>query len=210
MPAPSAAQAWALVRDASHFQWYVIPLFFFVVYVYACEVERRNWSAVLAGLTFWGLDWFNEIWNGLVFHFSNYAPAWGTPAGSAYVILIGLNIEISLMFACFGIVWVKQLPHDRQLKILGIPNRLFVAIVASAFCVFVEFLLNAIGALTWEWPWWNRGAPWLIFLCGYFYWFVVGFWVFDMQSMRRKVLVVTAIYAIDVAALFGFIELGWI
>ena len=53
MPAPSAAKAWSLVRDPSHFQWYVIPLLFVVAYVYANEVERRNWSAILAALTFW-------------------------------------------------------------------------------------------------------------------------------------------------------------
>ena len=47
-------------------QWYVIPLFALVVYVYANEVEKRNWNLVSAGLAFWGTDWFNEIWNSLV------------------------------------------------------------------------------------------------------------------------------------------------
>ncbi len=210
MPAESAAKAWSLVRDSSHFQWYVIPLLFVVAYVYANEVERRNWSAILAGLTFWGLDWFNEIWNGLLFHFTQYAPAWGTPGGSAYVILIGLNIEIAFMFAFFGIMWVKQLPRDRTMKILGLPNRLFVAIVASLCCVLVEYVLNSIGALTWEWPWWNRRAPWLIFLFGYFYWFIIGFWVYDTPRMRTKLVTVGAIYAVDIVALAVFIPLHWI
>jgi hypothetical protein len=210
MPADSAAKAWSLVRDPSHFQWYVIPLLFVVAYVYANEVERRNWSTVLAGLTFWGLDWFNEIWNGLIFHFTQYAPAWGTPGSSAYVILIGLNIEIAFMFAVFGIVWVKQLPADKTMKILGVPNRIVLGIVASLFCVFVEYLLNSIGALTWEWPWWNRSAPWLIFLCGYFYWFIIGFWVHDTPHMRTKLATVGAIYAVDLLALAVFIPLGWI
>jgi hypothetical protein len=39
-----------------------------VVYVYANDIERRNWNLVFAGLAFWGMDWLNEIWNGLVFH----------------------------------------------------------------------------------------------------------------------------------------------
>ncbi|MEW6439426.1 MAG: hypothetical protein AB1640_00680 [bacterium] len=210
MPADTAARAWSLVRDPSHFQWYVIPLLFMVVYVYANEIERRNWSAVLAGLTFWGLDWFNEIWNGLLFHFTNYAPAWGTPGQSAYVILIGLNIEITFMFAVFGIVWVKQLPRDRTTKIMGIPNRLFVAVAAALFCVFVEYILNSIGALTWEWPWWNRGAPWLIFLFGYFYWFVIGFWVYDAPKLRTKLVTAGSILAADALCLAVFIPLGWI
>ena len=46
-------------------------------------------------------------------------------------------------------------------KILGIPNRWVIAIGGSVFCVFVEYLLNSVGALTWDYPWWNRGAPWL-------------------------------------------------
>lgn len=44
----------------------MIPLLLLVLYVYAVEVERRNWSAVLGGLALWGMDWFNEIWNSVV------------------------------------------------------------------------------------------------------------------------------------------------
>ncbi|HDZ11053.1 MAG TPA: hypothetical protein ENH53_02490, partial [Bacteroidetes bacterium] len=90
----STRQILSILRDGSHFQWYVIPLLAFVFYVYAVEVEKHNWNLVLAGLAFWGMDWFNEIWNGLVLHFTNYAPVWGTPGRSAFVILAGLNIEI--------------------------------------------------------------------------------------------------------------------
>ena len=132
--ADSAARALALLRDGSHFQWYIIPLLLLVMYVYANEVERRNWSLVLAGLAFWLMDWFNEIWNGLVFHFTNYAPVWATPGnGSSLVILIGLNIEISFMFAIMGIIMAKQLPADKNLKILGVPNRMLYAIVGFSF-----------------------------------------------------------------------------
>ena len=210
MPTAFAAKAASLVRDPSHFQWYVIPILFFVVYVYACEVERRNWSAILAALTFFGLDWINEIVNGLLFHFTQYAPAWATPGGSAYVILIGLNIEIMFMFATFGIVWVKQLPPDKNMKILGIPNRLFIGLLGAAFCVFIEYLLNSIDALTWDLSWWNRDAPWLIFLLGYFYWFVVGFWVYDTPKMSTKLAAVGSIYAVVIGSLAVFIPLGWI
>ena len=40
MPTQSAAQALKILRDGSQFQWYVIPLFALVVYVYAMEIER--------------------------------------------------------------------------------------------------------------------------------------------------------------------------
>jgi hypothetical protein len=211
MPASSAAQALAILRDGSQFQWYVIPLFALAVYVYAVEIERQNWSLVFAGLAFWGMDWFNEIWNGLVFHFTGHAPVWGAPADTAFLILIGLNIEITFMFAIAGIAFAKMLPPDKHLRIFGIPNRLLFAVVGSIFCVFVEVLLNAVGALTWEYPWWSTGAPWLIFLIGYMPFFLVSFWVYDMESTRKQALTVGTIFAVVLAALllFGAI-LRWI
>jgi len=207
----SASQALAILRDGSQFQWYVIPLLAFAFYVYNVEAEKRNWSLVLAGLAFWGMDWFNEIWNALVMHFTGYAPVWGAPGKTAYLILIGLNIEIMFMFAVAGIVWGKLLLPDRRTKILGLPNRWFVAIAGSAFCVFVEYLLNGAGALTWEYPWWNRGAPWLIFLVGYLTFFIVAFWVHDMRTLRSKLIAVGTIWAVVVISLILFIPiLHWI
>ena len=208
----SAARALALLRDGSHFQWYVIPLFALVVYVYANELERKNWSLILAGLAFWGMDWFNEIWNGLVFHFTGYAPVWGTPGnGSAFVILIGLNIEICFMFALAGITFSKMLPADKKLKIIGIPNRLVFAIAGSIFCVFVECLLNWVGALTWDYKWWSMGAPWLIFLIGYLPFFLMSFWVYDMEKLKSKLLTVGIILGFDILCLIVFMGImKWI
>ncbi len=207
----SALQALSILRDGSQFQWYVIPLLAFVFYVYTVEAEKRNWNQVLAGLAFWGMDWFNEIWNGLVLRFSGYAPVWGAPGNTAYLILVGLNIEIMFMFAVSGVIWSKMLLPHKEDKILGIPNRWFVAVAGSAFCVFVEYLLNAAGALTWDWPWWNRSAPWLIFLFGYLTFFVVAFWVFDMKSYKQKVWTVGGIWAFDILCLVVFMGiLKWI
>ena len=211
MPTESALEALKHLRDGSTFQWYVIPLFAFVVYVYAVEIEKKNWSLVFAGLAYWGMDWFNEIWNGLVFHFTQYAPVWGTPGKSAYIILIGLNIEICFMFAIAGIVFAKMLPKNRHLKILGISNRLFYAIAGSIFTVFVEVLLNEVGALTWEYSWWNAKEPWLIFLIGYFYFFLISFWVYDMKGLNKKATVVGIIYGVDIICLILFgVILEWI
>ena len=210
-PTQSAMDNLAMLRDPSLFQWYVIPLFALVVYVYAVEIERRNWSLVLAGLAFWGMDWFNEIWNGLVFHFTGYAPVWGVAMNTAYVILIGLNIEICFMFFIAGIAFCKMLPKDKNAKILGIPNRLFHAVLGSAFCVFVEVLLNQAGALVWDYSWWNAGAPWLIFLTGYLPFFLVSFWVHDMPTLKKKLWTVGAILSFDAVCLIVFMGiLNWI
>jgi hypothetical protein len=211
MPTESASQAMAILRNPATFQWYVITLFALTVYVYAVEVERRNWSLVFAGLAFWGMDWFNEIWNGLVFHFTNYAPVWGAPGQTAYLLLIGLNIEICFMFAIAGVAFCKMLPADKSLKILGLPNRLVFAILGSIFCVIVELLLNAANALTWDYAWWNVGAPWLIFLIGYLPFFLVSFWVFDMPTMKQKVITVGTILGFDLICLILFAGvLHWI
>jgi hypothetical protein len=207
----SAMKALEILRDPGQFKWYVIPLLAFVFYVYVNETEKKNWSLVLAGLAFWGMDWFNEIWNSLVLHFTNYAPVWGAPGDTAFLILVGLNIEIMFMFAVSGIIWTKMLPPDKNTRILGVPNRWFIAVVGSIFCVFIEYLLNGANALTWDYSWWNRSAPWLIFLFGYLTFFVVAFWVFDMKTLRSKITTVGVIWAVDIIALILFIPvLGWI
>ena len=211
MPTGSALEAARILRDPGQFQWYVITLFALIVYVYAVEIERKNWDLVFAGLAYWGMDWFNEIWNGLVFHFTNYAPVWGAPGKTAFLILIGLNIEICFMFAIAGIAFAKMLPAQKEMKILGIPNRLVFAVVGSIFCVFVEVLLNAANALTWDYSWWSAGAPWLIFLIGYLPFFLVSFWVFDMKTVKQKATTVGAILGVDALALAVFgLGLGWI
>jgi hypothetical protein len=211
MPTESAQQAIAILRNPTTFQWYVITLFALTVYVYTVEFERRNWSLVFAGLAFWGMDWFNEIWNGLVFHFTNYAPVWGAPGQTAYLLLIGLNIEICFMFAIAGVAFTKMLPTDKHLKILGIPYRWLFAVVGSIFCVIVELLLNGAGVLTWEYPWWNLGAPWLIFLIGYLPFFLVAYWVFDMPTIRQKAITVGIILGFDLVCLIIFAGvLKWI
>lgn len=204
MPAQSALEALALVRDPSHFQWHVITFLLLVIYVYFHEMDKGNWSRVLAGLAFWGMDFFNEIWNGLLFHFTQFAPCWSAPGQSAYLIFIGLNIEISFMFAVTGIVATMAIPADPRQKILGIPNRWFFAISMSILSVMVEMLLNHFGALRWEWSWWNRAAPWLIFLLGYLPFYLVCYWVYDMPSRRRQIATVAAILGFDIACMLVF------
>lgn len=206
----SARQAQAILRDPAHFQWYIVPLLLIVLYVYSVEVERENWSIFFAGLALWGMDWFNEIWNALVFHFTRYAPVWATPGATAYNILVGLNIEITFMFAIMGVYACKMLPKDKDLKIFGIRNRWFFAVLNSLLAVGIEVLLHLSGALAWDYPWWNLGAPWLIFLIGYLPFFVVCFWVHDMKNVRNKAITVGSILGFDALCLIIFGYLGWI
>jgi hypothetical protein len=84
-------------------------------------------------------------------------------------------------------------------------------VVNAAFCVFIEVLLNKMGALTWDYSWWSAGAPYLIFLIGYLHFFIVAFIVYDMKTIRAKAITVGAIYTVAVSSLilFGCV-LKWI
>ena len=100
-----------------------------------------------------------------------------------------------------------------KLKIpVKIPNRWVFIIGNSVFCVFVEVLLNMAGALLWEYPFWNLNLvgviPIVIF--GYMTFMIVSFWVYDMEKMKNKIIVVGVIYAIMISAMAIFIGLGWI
>jgi hypothetical protein len=189
--------------------WYVVTLLVIVLYIYGVEIkkarETKNWSTVFAGLTLLGLDLINELWNGLVFAFSNYSAFWTTPGASAYIILIGWNIEIAFMFSIGGIVFAKFLPEDKDQKILGLPNRWAMAIGFTLFSVFVEILLNLGNYLIWEYVFWNWYNPILIFLIGYFHFFVGTFYVYDLPERKDKIKVLGIIYGIAfvVLCIFG-------
>jgi len=211
MPTDSAQQALNILRDAGNFQWYIITFLGLVVYIYNSEVRAKEWNLVFAGLAFWGADWVNEILNGIFFHLNGRAPLWGTPGATAYCILIGLNIEIMFMFSIAGIAWAKLLPPDPKTKILGIPNRVFIALAGSAFSVFVEVLLNKIGALTWDWTFWDANSPLLIFIFGYLWFFAIAFWVHDMNDVKKQAKVVGTLWGIIAALVLIFgIGLKWI
>jgi hypothetical protein len=207
----SSVQALNNLRNAGHFEWHLIVLLAFVIYVYATEIEKKRWNIVLAGLAFYGLEWFMEVLNGLWLHFSRHSAVWTTPGDTAYLLLAGLTIEISMMFAVAGVVFAKLLPEDRTTKILGLPNRWFFVLFNAVFCVFVEVVLNRWGVLVWEYWWWNWPNVWLIIAVGYAPFMIFSFWVHDLESMRKKIAAVSTMYAIDAVCLIVFMGiLGWI
>jgi len=205
-------QALNNLRNPEMFKWHSIPIFLIVLYIYINEWSKNNKSVVIAGLAFWTMDLFNEIWNSIALHFTKTAPVWGTPGNdSAFILLPGLNIEISLMFAVFGICAVKLLPKDKKKKILGINNRIFMAFFGSASAVIIEILLNLSGALTWELKYWNIKFPYLIFLAGYLPFFLVAYFVYDMDNIKKQILTLGVLLGFDciLIFIFGFI-LKWL
>ncbi|HNZ64625.1 MAG TPA: hypothetical protein PKJ10_02205 [Smithella sp.] len=209
-------QALCGLRDLTMIKWYVIPLLAIVCYIYTKEIklarQTKNWNAVLAGLTIFGVDFFNETWNGWVMYLTQRSAFWTTPGDTALRTLVGWNIEIMFMFLILGIIYYHTLSESTKEKILGIPEKWFWAIGFSAFCVFVECLLNIGGHLVWEYPFWYLSfkGVWLIFLIGYFHFFCFAILVISLKSMKAKLTTVGIIYAVPIimnVLAFGF--WGW-
>ena len=205
------------MRDLTMIKWYVIPLLAFVFYIWTLEIKKartsKNWDAVFAGLTVFGMDFFNETWNGLIFYFTQHSAFWTTPGDTALRTMIGWNIEIMFMFSILGIVYYHSLLDNKEDKILGIPNRWAIGFGYAVFCVFIECLLNKGGHLVWEYPWWYRSfaGVWLIFFFGYFHFFVAAILVIGMKSDKNKIIAISIIYAIPIITnviCMGF--LGWV
>ncbi len=207
----AAREALGLLRDGRTFEWSTVALLGLVFYVYAVEVERRRWDIVLAGLAFWLMDWFNELVNSAILHATDRAPLWAVTGDTSYLILVGLGVEISLLFLISGVVFVKTLPPDPKLRILGIPNRVVLVLAFSCLCVLVELFLESTGYFTWEYWWWNTPFVPLIVIFGYATFFAVAAWVYDMGDDRRRQLrVVGTLAAIDVALGVALGLAGWL
>jgi hypothetical protein len=156
------------------------------------------------------VDFFNETWNGWVMYLTQRSAVWTTPGDTALRTLVGWNIEI--MFLVIGIIYYHTLSESKKEKILGLPEKWFWAISYSAFCVFVECMLNIGGQLVWEYPFWYLSfkGVWLIFLFGYFHFFCFTILVISLKSMKAKLTTVAIIYAVPIIMnmlAFGF--WGW-
>ena len=200
----ASQQALVGLRDLSMIKWYAIPLLLVVVYIFAQEIKESrgtgNWDPILAALVLFGCDFFNETWNGWVFHLSERSAVWTTPGDTALRVMVGWNIEIIFTFALFGLVYYHFLLPDKETKILGLPNRWFFAIFSAALAVFIEIVLNIGNHLVWEYSWWNLswGGVWLIFFLGYFYWFAAINFMLDMKTMKNKLTFIGIIWAIPI------------
>jgi hypothetical protein len=211
MATPESLEALSRLRQLNpETGWYIVTLLVLVMYIYAVEIkkaqETKDWSTVCAGLALFGLDFFNEVWNAMIFAFTGYSAFWTTPNASGLIVLIGWNIEIIFMFLISGIVFAKVLPEKKDIKIFGLPNRWALAIGFAIFAVFVECLLNIGDYLIWVYPWWNLSftGVWLIFLIGYLPFFVGAFYVYDLPETKDKIKVLGIIYAIPIVLLCIF------
>ena len=199
-------QALAILRSGEPFQWYVITLLALVVYVYFNEISKKNWKGIAAGLALYMVHWLYEIVNALIQHFSGHA-LWTVPGGTAFLLLIGVGVELSLMFSIAGLVFSKLLPEDPKTKILGVNSRLFFALTNAAFFSVFEIFLVKTPAFAWVYPWWGA-LP--VFLTVYIPFFLISMYAYDWRPRVQRAFI-GALFAVNAAALIVFVGvLHWI
>jgi hypothetical protein len=199
-------QAQSILRSGANFQWYVITLLAFGMYVYANEFTKKNYKGIAAGLALYGVHWFYEILNALIKHFTGNA-LWTVPGGTSFLILIGVGIELSLMFAVAGVILSKFLPEDPKKKILRINNRVFFAVMNAAGFSIIEIFLAKTPAFHWVYTWWGA-IP--VFITVYIPFFLAAFFCYDWQPKVQKRFL-TWVWGVDVVALVVFAAiLHWI
>ena len=202
----ATAQALAILRQGTNFQWYVIALLALAVYAYANEYSQRNWKGIAAGLSLYLVHWFYEILNALIQHFTGHA-LWTVPTGTSFLLLIGVGIELSFMFVVAGLALSKLLPADPKLKILGINNRIVFAVANAAFFSIVEIFLVKTPAFVWVYPWWGA-LP--VFITVYIPFFLISFLCYDWPPKVQRTFILT-LAAVDILMLVVFAGvLHWI
>ncbi|MDT8273786.1 MAG: hypothetical protein RRA35_11415 [Desulfomonilia bacterium] len=202
----ATAQALTLLRSGDPFQWYVITLLALTVYVYNNELSKKNWKGIAAGLSLYMVHWFVEIVNALIQYFSGHA-LWTVPSGTAFLLLVGVGVEISLMFSIAGLVFSKLLPEDPRLKLFGINNRLLFAIGCAAFYSIFEIFLVKTPTFVWVWPWWGSFP---VFITVYIPFFLAAFYAYDWTAKTQKLFIGT-LFVINALGLVLFAGiLGWI
>jgi hypothetical protein len=199
-------QALAILRSGENFQWYVITLLALVMYVYTNEISKKNWKGIAAGLSLYGTHWFFEIVNALIQKFSGHA-LWTVPTGTSWLLLVGVGIELSLMFSIAGLVLSKLLPEDPKAKIFGINNRIFFAVLNAGLFSVIEIFLAKTPAFHWVYSWWGA-LP--VFVTVYIPFFVVSFLCHDWKPKTQR-LVIGILFAVDAVMLVVFAGiLKWI
>lgn len=200
---PLADAAKAMVRDTSNFNWTFIAFFAIIVILYVNEVQKKEYKAIAAALALYSVHWFYEIANAVICSVSGYA-LWTVSAEStSFILLIGVSWELSMMFSIAGFT-SKLLPEDKDMKILGINNRIVYAIGSALLFSLVEIFLAGTPAFIWVYPWWGA-LP--VFITTYIPFFLASYLVYDKKPATQKRFIIT-MFAIDAVALAVLIPLG--
>ena len=200
---PLADLAKAAVRDPSNFNWSFIAIFAFVVIIYVDEIHKKNYKAIAAALMLYSVHWLYEIANAVICHFSGYALWTVSPESTSFILLIGVSWELSMMFAIAGFT-SKLLPADKNLKILGMNNRVAFAIGSAFFFSLVEIFLAWTPAFIWVYPWWGA-LP--VFVTTYIPFFLASYLIYDKEPATQKKWILS-LASVNIVLLAVLIPLG--
>lgn len=192
-------RALSILRSPEFFNFYVIFLLVAVLYIYFNEMNKGNWNGIAAGMMLYAIHWFVEIINAVIQFFSGHA-LWTIPQGTAYLILIGLGIELNLMFSIAGLATSKLLPEDRSEKIFGIPKMLLIGIGNAALASIIEIFLIMTPTFVWIYEWWNALT---VFIFVYIPFFVGAAYAYYWNPKKQK-LIIGGLAIIDVILLIIF------
>ena len=199
-------QALSILRNGETFQWYLIPLIMFLVYIYFNEYDKKNYKGIAAGLSLYMVHWFYEIGNALIQHFSGHA-LWTVPEGTGFLLLVGVCAEISIMFAAAGLVYSKLLDENPKHKIFGISDRLLVGVGTAAFFSIFEIFLAKTPTFIWVYLWWGSFP---VFITVYIPFFVISMYSYDWKP-KTQIMFIGSLFAINAIMLIVFAGfLKWI
>ena len=190
-------EALSRLRSGASFDWSLLTAVAVVLYVYSSLVRQRRLGDAALGIAFWGVELLWEMFNGLILHFSEYSALWTVAGRSSFILYVGLNIEISLLFLVAPIIVLNCLPELPHSRIAGVPSRLLISTLLGLLCVAVECVLNHWGVLLWAWRFWGWPHIWSI-ACVYIGSFWALCWCHDNLPERSK---------IGLCAVFGLLAL---
>ena len=177
-----ADAAIAAVRSPENFNWTFIALFALVVMVYVDAYKRKEWKSIAAALMLYSVHWLYEIANAVICRITGYALWTVSPESTSFILLIGVSWELSMMFAVAGFL-SRALPEDKNMKILGVNNRIVFAVGTALFFSLVEIFLAWTPAFIWVYPWWGA-IP--VFLTTYIPFFLASFLIYDREPRVQK------------------------
>ncbi|HML67804.1 MAG TPA: hypothetical protein PKA81_05350 [Clostridia bacterium] len=200
---PLADLAKAAVRSTANFNWSFIAIFAFVVMIYVDEIHKKNYKAIAAALMLYSVHWLYEIANAVICYFTGYALWTVSPESTSYILLIGVSWELSMMFAVAGFT-SKLLPADKDMKILGINNRIVFAVGSALLFSLVEIFLASTPAFIWVYKWWGA-IP--VFITTYIPFFLASYLIYDKEPKTQKKWIIS-LASVNIVLLAVLIPLG--
>ena len=203
--AKAAAQAAIdAVRSTDNFDWTFIAILALVLCgVYIPRIRDKKWNAIFAALALYGVHWFYEIMNAVICHFSGYALWHVSPESTSWIILVGVCWELSMMFSIAGFT-AELLPEDKDMKILGINNRIVFAIGSALGFSLFEIFLSSTPAFIWVYKWWGF-LP--VFITTYIPFFLASYLIYDAKRETQKKFC-GVLWAVDALLMIVLIPLG--